>query len=408
MADFAAAGAAGGLGLAHGVAGEVVVVHIALLRLFPDGVQLLVGGEGVQRAGGKHLRLAAGEQAGAVDPGQNAHFRVQRADFVALAAVYPVALQQPGLDNLLLEFIGDFVQILVHVGVFLQEQAVPLLDELVPAAFPDVFVVGIHGGLRVVHGGGHDFLKQLLTEVGVGILELGLADFAHHLVDEGNLLLVLLVGHADGLVHSVVADLIGAGLDHNHLFAGGDHGHVQIGSLVILRVGVENQLSVHKAHLQRRHGAVPRNVGDSQSGGGADKSGDFGRAVPVYAHDRAHHGHVVAEIVGEQGADGPVDDPGGQNALFAGAAFAPVEGAGDAAHGVQLLLKVHAQGEEIDSVPGTGGSGDAAQHAGVAVAHHDGGVGQLRQFAHLHGEGTARQIHLVFAVAGVLTLGNNG
>ncbi|CAN4050915.1 hypothetical protein EJMLMN_EJMLMN_15300, partial [Dysosmobacter welbionis] len=53
VADLPAAGGTGRLGLAHGVAGEVVVVHIPLLRLLPDGVQLLVGGEGVQGADGK-------------------------------------------------------------------------------------------------------------------------------------------------------------------------------------------------------------------------------------------------------------------------------------------------------------------------------------------------------------------
>ena len=78
----------------------------------------------------------------------------------------------------------------------------------------------------------------------------------------------------------------------------------------------------------------------------------------------AHDGHVIAEVVGEQGADGPVDDAAGEDALLAGAALPAVEAAGDAAHGVQLLLKVHAQGEEVDAVPGTGGGGDAAPARG--------------------------------------------
>ena len=38
-----------------------------------------------------------------------------------------------------------------------------------------------------------------------------------------------------------------------------------------------------------------------------------------------------------------------------GLALPAQEGAGDAAHGVELLLKVHAQGEEVDAVPGDGG-----------------------------------------------------
>ena len=128
----------------------------------------------------------------------------------------------------------------------------------------------------------------------------------------------------------------------------------------------------------------------------------------VHAHDGGHDGHVVAEVIGEQGTDGAVDDAGGQDALLAGAALAAVEAAGDAAHGVHLLLKVHAQGEEVDTVPGTGGGGGTHQHAGVAVAHHDGGIGQLGQLAHLQGQGTAGQLHLILVIAGELPVGNNG
>jgi len=96
----------------------------------------------------------------------------------------------------------------------------------------------------------------------VGIIELGFADLTDHPVDQGNLLLVFLVSLADGLIHGVVVHLVGAGFDHDDLFAGGDHGHVQIGGLALLGRGVEDQLAVHKAHLQRGHRAVPGDVGD--------------------------------------------------------------------------------------------------------------------------------------------------
>jgi len=284
---------------------------------------------------------------------------------------------------------------------------VPLFDHGVPALLADVLVVGVHGGLGLVHEVLGDPVEQLVVEVGVGIVELGLADLGHHLVDEGDLLLVLLVGGADGLEHHIVGHLVGAGLDHDHLLAGGDDGHVQVADLTLLGVGVEHQLAVHQTHLQRGHGAVPGNVGDGQRCGGADEGGDLRRAVVIHGHDGAHDGHVVAEVVGEQGADGAVDDAGGQDALLAGATLAAVEAAGDATHGVHLLLEVHGQGEEVDAVAGTGRGGDAAQHAGVAIAHHDGGVGQLSQLAHLQRQGTAGQIHGVLVVVGELALGDD-
>ena len=382
------------------------MVHIPLLLLFPDGVQLLGGGEGVQGADGQHLGLAPGEEAGAVDAGQHAHLGGQGTDLVLGAPVYAVALQQPGLDDLLLELVGELLQVLVHVGVLLQILLMPMLDHGVPAGFPDVLVVGVHGGLGLVHEAGDDVVEQLLIEIGVGVIELLLADLGHHLIDEGHLLLVLLVGGLDGLEHHVVGDLVGPGLDHDHLFPGGDHGHVHVGGLGLPGVGVDHDLTVHQTHLHRAHRSVPGDVGDGQGGGGADEGGHLGGAVPVHAHDGSHDGHVIAEVAGEQGADGPVDDPAGEDALLTGTALPAHEGAGDAAYGIHLLLKVHAEREEINAVPGPGGGG--TEDGGLAVGDQHGGVGQLGQLAGFQSQGTARQIHGVLTVVGKLLSGDDG
>ena len=383
------------------------MVHVALLGLLPDGVQLLIGGQGIQGADGEHLGLAPGKQARAVDTGQHGHLGVQGTDLVLLAAIHTVTCQQPGLHDLLLELVGKLLQVLVHIRILLQILLVPVLDHLVPAGLADILVVGVHGGLGLVHEVGNDLVKQLLIEVGVGIVELGLADLGDHLIDEGDLLLILLVGHTDGLKHHIVGHLISAGLDHDHLLARGHHGHIQVADLALLAGGVKEQLAVHQAHLQGGHRPIPGNVGNGQGGGGTDEGGYLGGAVVIHRHHGAHDGHIVAEIGGEQGADGPVDDAAGEDALLAGAAFAAVKAAGDPAHGVHLLLKVHAQGEEVDAVPGTGGGGDAAEHPGVAVAHHHGGVGKLGQLAHLQRQGAAGQIQLILVIAGELALGND-
>ena len=151
VALFPAVDAAGAPGLTHGVGGEVVVVHIAFFLFLPDGVQLLAGGEGVQGCHGQDLGLPPGEEGRAVDPGQHAHLSGQGTDLVLLTAIHPVPLEEPGFDNLLLEFIGDLFQVLIHLGILLQEEFVPVVDEGVPALLPDIFVVGVHGGLGFVH-----------------------------------------------------------------------------------------------------------------------------------------------------------------------------------------------------------------------------------------------------------------
>ena len=106
--------------------------------------------------------------------------------------------------------------------------------------------------------------------------------------------------------------------------------------------------------------------------------------------------------------DGPVDDTGSQHGGQRGLALPAHEGAGDPAHGVELLLEVHAQGEEVHAVPGTGGGGDGHQHGGLAVGDHGGGGGQLGHLAHVDGEGPAAQVHLVGLVAGELLVSDDG
>ena len=66
---------------------------------------------------------------------------------------------------------------------------------------------------------------------------------------------------------------------------------------------------------------------------------------------------------------------------------------GDAAHGVELFLKVHAQGEEVDAVPGTGGHRDRHMDRGVTVLDPGGGGGQLGGLTHFNGQRPAAQVH---------------
>jgi len=285
---------------------------------------------------------------------------------------------------------------------------VPVVDELVPALLAHVLIVGVHGGLGLVQSGLHNLVEEHLVEVGVVVGHLLPADLGDHGMDEGHLLFDLLMGGHDGVVHLVVGQLLGAGLDHDDLALGSGHSQVELGGVLLLLIGVEHDLAVHIAHLQAADGAGPGDVGVGQAGRHADHGGDLGGAVVIHAHDGGGDHHVVAEIVGEQRPDGPVNDPAGQHGGQGGLALPAQEGAGDAAHGVQLLLKVHAQGEEVDAIPGPGGGGDRHQHGGVAVVDHGRGVGQLSHLAHLDLQGPAAEIHLKDLVVGELLVCDNG
>ena len=245
-----------------------------------------------------------------MDAGQYADFRRQRADFVLLPSVHAVPRQQPFFHNLLLQLIGECLQELFHIRMGFLILGKPLLRHGVPAALPDVLVVGVHGGSGLVPVAPGNLVKQLLIKRGVGIVKLFLPDFGYHAVDEGNLFLIFLMGHLNGAEHGVVVHLVGPGLDHDHLFAGRDDHHIQIGEFLLFLTGIQHQFPVHKAHFQGPDRTVPGNVGDGEGGGGANQRGDFRGAVGVHAHDRTHDRHIVAEIIGEEGADRAVNDAG--------------------------------------------------------------------------------------------------
>ena len=402
VTDLTAAGAAGGTGFAHAVAGEVVVVHIALLGLFKGGVQLLGIPERAQSADGEHLGLAAGEHTAAVDAGDETHFGGQGPDLGETAAVHALALvQNQTADHIFLELVHALGQLRLAVGIFLGKVLVNILRDGVDAGVADGLVVGVHGLLHGVHGIALHGLEHLLGDLHAGIdgglLEvfgLDVADELDEILDDG-------MAALDGFQHHVIGELVGAGLDHDDLFHAAGHGELELGALALLAVGADDvALFLGIAHLDTGDGALPGNVGDRQGDGSAQHGGDLGGFVVIDAEGGAADAHVVAHVRGEEGADLAVDHAGDQDGLLAGTSFPAHKAAGDAAHGIELFFKVHAQGEEIDAVPGGLRHGDAGEDGGVAKGHQGRAVGQAGHFAQLDLELAAAQRGFINAVLG--------
>ena len=198
----------------------------------------------------------------------------------------------------------------------------------------------------------------------------------------------------DGVQHGGIVHFVGAGLDHNDLALGTGNGQLQVALLTLGSGGVDNQLAVHQTHEHAADGAVPGDIGNGQSDGGTDHTGDLGAAVGIDAHDSHNDGHIVAHVLGEQGTDGTVDHTAGQDSLLTGAALTAHKAAGDAADGVQLLFKINAQGEEINAFTGLFGHGDVAQHGGLAIADQTAAVGQGAHLAGLDNQLAAAQLGL--------------
>ena len=237
--------------------------------------------------------------------------------------------------------------------------------------------------------------------------ELGLADLSHNTVDELHNLHVGLVGNTDALQHDIFGSLVGLGLDHDHLLEGGGDAHEAVAGSPLVSGGVDNILTIQVSHVGGSHGAIPGDIRGCNSDGSAQRGNNFhGVIVVVGKHGAGNHG-VVAQLLVEQGAHGPVDDPAVQDAPLGGLALPAVEGAGDAAHGVHPLLKLDGQGEVVDTGLGDGVAGAGGQHHGVAVAADALGVGKLCHLAGLHGKGTAADFHFIDMMVGILLMGNH-
>ena len=402
MAVLAAVGAAGGAGVAGGVRRHVVVVHEALFFLFPDGVELLGHGQRRERGDGQHLRLAAGEQAGAVHARNHADLGIERADLVHLAAVNAVTGEQPLLDDLFLHLVEDLVHVLHHVRVLLFIFCLHGGDPFIHARLAHVLVVGVHAVLHGLHLVGAQELEQVLVKGRVLILELRLADLADHLVDEVEHGLQVLMRLHDALVHDIVRHLVGLGLDHDDLLVRGRNGGGHAVGLALLLRGVEEVLLPVPAEDDAGDGAVERHVGDAHRGARADHGGDLRAAVAVDGQDLAGDDDVVAQVAREERAHRAVDQAAGEHGGQAGLALAAHEAAGDAADGVELFVKINGQREVIHAVFRAGGGRAGDEHGRLAVADENGGVAQLCEFAGLHHEGTAFILDLVALVVGEL------
>ena len=87
------------------------------------------------------------------------------------------------------------------------------------------------------------------------------------------------MGGHDGVVHLVVGQFLGAGLDHDDLALGGGHSQVELGGVLLLVGGVEDNLAVHIAHLHAADGTVPGNIRQADTPIMAVTSGEQSRST---------------------------------------------------------------------------------------------------------------------------------
>ena len=267
MADLAALRGAHAADFAGAVRREVVLVHVALALDRLDGVEALPLVEHAERADGKHLGLAALEQAGAVHARQVAGNDVQRADLLGRAAVGALAgLDDHGAHRVLLEQLqlgGDVGAPggELFLGELLGLDAVLQLGDLAHARL----LVG------VLQGGGHLGLERrdALGDGRVGLMDGPFALLDVAAVEEALLRLAELgdgrLAERHGGQHVLLGNLLGARLDHRDVVGRAGDDEVEVGIRLLLVGGVADEVARGRRRGRRARRRRGRRTGHRRS-----------------------------------------------------------------------------------------------------------------------------------------------
>ena len=229
--------------------------------------------------------------------------------------------------------------------------------------------------------------QQFLVDRGGLPLPAGLAGLGNQFIDGLDDHLHFLVGKQYGAQHLVLAEFLGLGLNHQYRVLGtGDH-HVQL-ALGQLGIGGVQQVAVLLGETDpgTADGAIEGAAGNRQGGGGADHGGNIRIDVLVGGHDRTDNLYFVHEAIGEQRADGTVDQAGSQGFLFTGTRFTLEKAAGDFAHGIGLFSVVHGQREKVTAFALGLFCHHGAQHRGIFDGYQHSPGSLARDAAGLQGD----------------------
>ena len=339
-----------------------------------DILLVLAGAEGRHH---ERLRLAPGEERGAVGARQHADLRQDRPDGRQVATVdAPAVVEDVPAHDLglgVVDRLGDFGGGKLGVPAFRRE-----------------------GGRHLGLDGVDRRIALLLLGQRIGRPEIGLADLEHRLLDLGAVacgkvarLLGRLLGQAndrgndrleagvaghDGLQHHLFAELLSLRLDHQHGVGGAGDDEIESRILHVLDHRVDPDFPFDQADPGRADRAHEGHARQRERRRGGDHGENVGIRLEVIGEHSRDDLRVAAELVGKERADRTVDQPRCQGLALGGPAFALEVAAGNATGGEGLLLIMDGEGEKV--LAGLGGllRNDRGEHGGLAPGRQHGAV----------------------------------
>src|SRR5438093_621359 len=385
VADLAPARAAHHAHLADRIRGEVVVVHVALGVDGRERVDdLLVAGR-TERGDGQHLCLSTREEPGAMRAWQDAHFDRQGADGLRVAAVRSeVLLGDRAAEFLLEDLLVDRGHLVGRDGRAFRRESD---DSLVLQLFETCLALCL---VRIAELRAQALLEERddrgeLVRVGPdrGEDHLRLTRLAPQILLRVADRLDTLLREREGLDERVLGHLVRTGLDHHHRVARPRDDEVEIALLELLDRRIERELAVDGPDADAADRTLKWCVRDVQRGRRGVHREDVVLILLVGRPRRNDDLDIVLEALRPQRPDRAVDKARGEDAFLRGTALAPRERAGDLARGVEALLEVDGEREEVDAEPRGLRDGRRREHDGVAVLDGDRAAGLLRELAGL-------------------------
>ena len=217
----------------------------------------------------------------------------------------------------------------------------------------------------------HPLVERRRSTCASGYSRFGFAGFLRELVDRGDDLLDLSVRELDGAEEIFLGDLVAAAFDHHDGVGRAGDDDVHAAGFVLRKRGIADVLAVsHRGRRARRRRSC--RTGMSETASAAPAAHTASTSASSSRIDRQHRRddlHVVAEAVGEQRTDRPVDLARAEHGVLGRTAFALDVAARNLSGGVHFLFEFAGEGEEIDAFArflrgGDGGEDDV----GVAIA----------------------------------------
>ena len=340
MTNLTTSRSSGRLCLAYRVGWEVVVMHISLgcFKLI-QSVQSLCLGKWCQSSHCTDLCLSSCKHGRTMNSGDNIHFCSQRTDLLDGTSIRTLVVFQDHLTYSLLLILVYSLAKYSQPFFFICKSLFQLLSNLCHIVLSCLLVIREYCHFHFFWRNDlFDGCKKLFRNCTGLIRMLFFTTLCYDLIDEFDDLLIDFMCLVDGFDHLCFGNLIGSGLDHDHLVSCGSNCQLKVRHILLCKSRVDNKLSINQANLCGCTWTVKWNIGNTGSNGGAQHCRDLRIALRINRHNHIYQCNIISIILRKQRTHWTVNHTGSKDCMLTGLSLSLVESARDLPNSVHLLF----------------------------------------------------------------------